>query len=253
MFSKKRISGRRVLVTGGTSGIGLSCVHLLAQKGARVAVNHLPEDPLSESTIADLAEAGFDVFSCPADVGEGIAEAAIAEAIERLGGLDWLINNAGIGLVRDPIPFSDLDALSDDFWQKILSVNLLGAFRCARAAAPALRAAKGAIVNVSSASAEGKRGTSIPYSVSKGGLVTLTRCLAKALAPEVRVNAVAPGFIDTPMTADRGTEYRDDVARQCLLKRVGTAEEVAETIVFLCLGGGFITGEVVTIDGGRSF
>jgi 3-oxoacyl-[acyl-carrier protein] reductase len=253
LFSENGISGRKVLVTGGASGIGLGCVRLLAGMGATIAINHLPEDPQAEQTVAELAEAGLDVFSCPADVSDASVEVAVTDAIERLGGLDWLINNAGVGLVREPIPFSDLDALSDEFWDKMLSINLLGAFRCARAAAPALRASKGAIVNVSSASAEGKRGTSIPYSVSKGGLVTLTRCLAKALAPQVRVNAVAPGFIDTPMTTERGTEYRDDVAQQCLLKRVGTADEIAEAITFLCLGGGFITGEVLTIDGGRSF
>ncbi|MBT3361238.1 MAG: SDR family oxidoreductase [Rhodospirillales bacterium] len=253
MFSEREITGKKVLVTGGASGIGLCCVRLIAGMGARVAIIHLPEDPLAKDTIGDLTRNGLDVLSCPADVGESSAEPAIAHAIDRLGGLDCLINSAGVALAREPIPFSDLDALSDEFWQQMLSVNLLGAFRCARAAAPALRAAKGAIVNVSSASGEGKRGTSIPYSVSKGGLVTLTRCLAKALAPEVRVNAVAPGFIDTPMTADRGTEYRADVARKCLLQRVGTAEEVAEAIVFLCFGGGFMTGEVLTIDGGRSF
>ncbi|MBL6945522.1 MAG: SDR family oxidoreductase [Rhodospirillales bacterium] len=247
------MTGRKVLVTGGASGIGLSCVRLLAGMGARVALNHLPEDPIAKDALGELTDAGLDVFSCPADVGEDSVETAVTEAIDRLGGLDWLINNAGVGLVKKPIPFSDLDALSEDFWQQMLSVNLLGAFRCSRAAAPALREAKGAIVNVSSASAEGKRGTSIPYSVSKGGLITLTRCLAKALAPEVRVNAVAPGFIDTPMTEQRGPQYRDAIAQECLLKCVGSADEVAETIVFLCAGGGFMTGEVLTIDGGRSF
>jgi 3-oxoacyl-[acyl-carrier protein] reductase len=188
-----------------------------------------------------------------ADIGEPAAEAAIGSAIREIGRLDWLINNAGVGLVKAPIPFSDLDALSEGFWQQMMSVNLYGAFRCARVAAPALREARGAIVNVASASAEGKRGTSIPYSVSKGAVVTLTRCLAKALAPDVRVNAVAPGFIDTPMTAERGGAYRADVAKQCLLQRVGTSEEVAEAIVFLCVGASFMTGEVITIDGGRSF
>ncbi len=253
MFSESAIAGRKVLVTGGASGIGLACVRLLAAKGARVAINHLPNDSQAEMSVTRLADTGADVFSCPADVGDVAVEAAVADAIDRLDGLDWLINNAGVGLVREPIPFADLDALSEEFWGTILSVNLLGAFRCARAAAPALREAGGAIVNVSSASAEGKRGTSIPYSVSKGGLVTLTRSLAKALAPQVRVNAVAPGFIETPMTEQRDAQYRDSVAQDCLLKRVGTANEVAETIVFLCSAGGFMTGEVITIDGGRSF
>ena len=248
------LTGRTALVTGGGSGIGLATTRLLAGLGATVAVNHLPGDAGALKAIEEMASDGLDVRDAPGDIGDrSSVEAMVATALCDLGRLDWLVNNAGGGFVKDPIPFERLDGLSDAFWQQMLSVNLLGAFHCARAAAPALRESRGAIINVASLAASGRSGTSIPYSVTKGGLVTLTHCLAKALAPKVRVNAVAPGFIDTPMTAQRGSAHRTQVAKKCLMQRAGTAEEVAEVIAFLCLGAGFITGEVITIDGGRGY
>lgn len=248
------LSGHTVLVTGGASGIGLATVRLFASMGATVAMNHLPDDERAGPAIKALRNEGYRIVDAPADIsGREAAGAMVKEAVDELGHLDWLVSNAGVSLVKDPLPFCELDALTDDFWQGIMSVNLLGAFYCARAAAAALRESKGAIVNVSSSSHDGKSGTSIPYGVSKGALTSMTRSMAKALAPEVRVNSIAPGFVETPMTAARGPEYRERAKGIRLLKRVAPPEEIAQVILFLCVGATFITGEQIAVDGGRGY
>src|SRR5262249_59149628 len=123
--------------------------------------------------------------------------------IEKLGRLDSLINSAGTPATTEPIEFTDLDAMTEDFWQTILMTNLIGPFRCAHAAASALKASRGAIVNTTSVAGLGVRGSSVAYGASKAGLVNLTKNLARALAPEVRVNAVAPGLVHSPSTTPR--------------------------------------------------
>ena len=135
------LAGRRVLVTGGASGIGLATVELLASCGARVALNHLAADPRGEAECARLRRQGLDVIAAPGDVADPAGSAALVQgALDRLGGLDILVNNAGTPGAPRPIAFADLDAMTEEFWQSLLSTNLLGPFRCARAAAPALRA-----------------------------------------------------------------------------------------------------------------
>lgn len=248
------LTGHGVLVTGGVSGIGLACVELFASMGAKVAVNHLADDDRAPAVLAELRGRGYDVIDAPGDVSDAAATAAMVErALRELGHLDWLVNNAGVSLVEKPIPFSDLAALTDEFWQGILSVNLFGAYHCTRAAADALRARCGAVVNVSSSAHDGRMATSIPYGVSKGALTTLTRSLAKALAPEVRVNSVAPGYVTTPMTASRGPEHRARAKGMRLLNRLGTPKEIAEVVLFLCVSAGYVTGEQVVVDGGKGY
>ena len=137
----------------------------------------------------------------------------VTSAIEALGRLDFLVNNAGTPNTPAPIPFSDLDALTEDFWSKILTTNLIGPFRCAHAAVPALKAAHGAICNTASIAGVQGSGSSIPYATSKAGLINLTRSLARTLAPEIRVNAVAPGFVDSPWNKDWPADRKDDLDR----------------------------------------
>ena len=129
----------------------------------------------------------------------------------------------------------------------------MSAFYCSKAASQILIKNKGSIVNVTSISSNGKRGTSIPYSVSKGALKTLTSSLAKALAPDVRVNAVSPGFTKTNMTNQRSEKHKQKMANQTLLNRIAMPEEIAETIFFLCVSGSYITGETINVNGGHGY
>lgn len=245
------LRGKRALVTGGASGIGLATVELFLFCGARVAMNHLPDDARARTEIERFAAQDLTVIAAPGDVAEpGAAEAMVAEAIDNLGGLDILVNNAGTPGTRTPIAFGDLDAMTEAFWQTILSTNLIGPFRCSHAAAATLKVARGAIVNTASVAGLGRVGSSIAYGASKAGLINLTRALAVALAPEVRVNAVAPGFVDSPWTASWSAAKKRDYADQSLMRRVSTPADIAETILFLAAGGAMVTGHTLPVDGG---
>lgn len=245
------LRGKAALVTGGASGIGLATVELLLACGARVAMSHLPDDPRARQEIERLRSLGHQVVGAPGDVSRaGEAEQMVRAAIAELGGIDILVNNAGTPGTKAPIAFADLDAMSEAFWQTILSTNLIGPFRCSHAAAPALKASRGAIVNTASVAGLGRVGSSIAYGASKAGLVNLTRSLAVALAPEVRVNAVAPGFVDSPWTQDWPAERKRDYAGMSLMKRACTPADIAEAILFLAAGGAMVNGHTLPVDGG---
>ncbi len=245
------LKGRTALVTGAASGIGLATVEILAKSGARVALNHLEDDARGADSIARLRAEGLDVIAAPGNVGKaGQAEAMVNDAIAKLGKLDFLINNAGTTQTVEPIPFPELDRMTEDFWDTILTTNLVGPFRCAHAAASALKASKGAIVNTASVAGLGIRGSSMAYAASKAGLINLTRGLARALAPDVRVNAVAPGFVQTPLTNSWPDSRRQATLERTLLNRLATPADIADGILYLCAGANYMTGHTIVLDGG---
>lgn len=245
------LSGKRALVTGGASGIGLATARLLARCGARVAINHLAEDERGPEAAAALREDGLDALAVAGNVADAEdAGRMVGDAVGVLGGLDILINNAGTPGAREPIPFADLEAMTEDFWTLLLSTNLIGPFRCVKAAAGALKEARGAVVNTASIAGLGKAGSSLAYAASKAGLVNLTRNLAQALGPEVRVNAVAPGLTRTPWTDVWPQERKDRSVANTMLQRMVEPEDVAETMLFLCAQKA-VTGQTVAVDCGR--
>jgi 3-oxoacyl-[acyl-carrier protein] reductase len=245
------LTGKTALVTGAASGIGLATVEIFARCGATVALNHLPDDPRGAEQVERLKAQGYRVIAAPGNVAKPVeAETMTGRAIEALGRLDFLINNAGTPATPEPIPFAELDRLTESFWQTILNTNLIGPFRCTHAAAPALRLARGAICSTASIAGVQGSGSSIPYATSKAGVINLTRSLARTLAPEIRVNAVAPGFVDSPWNKDWPADRKVVSVERTPLKRACKPEDIAETIFFLCAGGAMITGQTIIVDGG---
>jgi len=238
------LEGCRAIVTGGASGIGAATCRRFVEEGAAVVVLDVNGD--GARAVADaLGATAMEV-----DVADPLAMAtAVAAAADALGGLTCLVNNAGTGNV---LPLADY---SDTEWDRLLDVNLRGTFHGLRAALPLLQAAggSGCVVNVASVSGLRPTRGEAPYSAAKAAVVSLTRSAALEYAPEVRVNAVAPGFIDTPLTAfavDEPTSA-DPIAAGTPLRRIGTADEVADVIVFLCSPlARYVTGETVVVDGG---
>ncbi|WP_113910558.1 SDR family NAD(P)-dependent oxidoreductase [Roseovarius dicentrarchi] len=247
------LTGKTALIAGGASGIGFAAARMLGQSGATVCINHLAGDPVAPDRIAQLRSTGIDAHAAEGDVSDpGSARIMVTNAIQTLGGLDILINNAGTSGGAQPIAFGELDKMTEEFWQQILSTNLLGVFRCTSAAADALRASRGAVVNTASISGFGVRGSSIAYAASKAALINLTRSLSVALAPDVRVNAVAPGFVDTPWTQGWSDERRAKAVARTLLKRMAAPEDIAEAMLYLAAGAAYVTGQTIILDGGTA-
>jgi 3-oxoacyl-[acyl-carrier protein] reductase len=245
------LSGKTALVTGGASGIGFATAKMLAGFGATVAVNFLADDPRGPQAVDKLAAAGGKAVMAPGSVGDAKDSVRMVEqAVADLGRLDLLVNNAGTPGTRHRIAPPDLDLITEELWTTLLEVNLLGVFRCAKAAAPALKKAGGAIVNTASIAGLGRAGSSLAYGATKAGVVSLTQNLARALAPEVRVNAIAPGAVDSSWMVEWTNEERQQSIERALLKRRCQPEDLAEVIVFLGFGAAMVTGQTVTVDGG---
>jgi 3-oxoacyl-[acyl-carrier protein] reductase len=245
------LAGKTALVTGGASGIGLSTAAMLGRNGATVAVNYLADDPRGRDVVAKLKADGIKAIEAPGNVGDA-ADCArmVGKAIDDLGRLDLLVSNAGTPGTRRKIEPHELDLVTEELWSTLLQVNLLGVFRCAKAAAPALKAAHGAIVNTASIAGVGRAGSSLSYSATKAGVVSLTQNLARGLSPEVRVNAVAPGAVDSTWMVEWTDEQRRSSIQNAALKRRCTTDDIAEVIVFLGFGAAMVTGQTIVIDGG---
>jgi ketoreductase RED2 len=236
------LAGKVAIVTGSSSGIGEAIARRFAAEGAAVVVNSTRSVAAGEALAAELPNAIYT----RADVArEDQAKALVQAALDRWGKLDILVNNAGTTRV---IPHHALDAVTDEDWQRILGTNVLGTWYVTRAAVPALKAQRGSILNITSVAGVRAAGSSIPYAVSKAALNHLTRLLANVLGPEIRVNAVAPGLIDTPWTADWDA-IRASVRERAPLQRSGTPDDIARAALLLTASS-YSTGEVLLADGG---
>ncbi len=240
---------RVALVTGSATGIGRAAAWRLAERGYAVTVNYSKSKAEAEETADGVRAAGRRSWSTPPTSPTTRPSAPWSNATaEEFGGLDVLVNNAA---TTHFVPHTDLEGLTEAVWDDILSVNLKGTFFACRAAMPHLKARRGTIVNVASVAGLAGSGSSIAYAASKGAVITLTKSLARAFAPEVRVNAVAPGPVQTRWLADH-----QDMVEQAIkltpLKRPATPEDVADAIVFLADVATLMTGQVLVIDGGRT-
>ena len=229
---------KRVLITGASRGIGAACARVFAKSGYDVIINY----NYSEEEALRLAEE-IGAETIRADVSDS---AQVSDMFKAAGEVDVLVNNAGIS------GFYMLDAMSDDEWNRMIGVNLSGVFYCTRAVLPQmLRRKSGAIVNVSSMWGICGASCEAAYSASKAGVIGLTKALAKEVGPSgIRVNCVAPGAIDTEMNKKLGEDAIKELCEETPLGRLGRPEEVAAAILFLADDEGFITGQVLSPNGG---
>jgi 3-oxoacyl-[acyl-carrier protein] reductase len=250
-----KLDGKAAIVTGSATGIGRGTALALARRGCHVVVNYTKSQAEAEATVRDVRAAGARALLCRADVSDERAVRDMVAACEReFGRLDVLVNAAG---TTHFAPAEDLDAITREVWDRIFDVNVLGTFLATRAAAPLLRrSGQGAVVNLASIAALRPALQVVPYGASKAAIVNMTVSLARILAPEVRVNAVAPGWMEGRwMQAALGARYDDLMQRRAErtpLGRVATPEDVAATILGLIEDNDFVTGQVVVIDGGYS-
>lgn len=237
------LRGKVALVTGGNRGIGRAISIALAEKGADVAVNYRRNRESAEEVVDLLIALGVRAMAIQADVSDyGQVEAMVDAVVKSFGRLDILVNNAGI--TGEHVKLREIPL---EEWDRILDVNLKGVFNCCKAAEPFLRQAKGKIVNMSSVA--GKMGGTIGshYAASKAGIIGLTFALASELAPDVMVNAVAPGPVDTDLISP---EVKRRLASIIPLGRIATPKEIAHAVIFL-LENDYVTGEVVDVNAGR--
>ncbi|MCR5088153.1 MAG: 3-oxoacyl-ACP reductase FabG [Oscillospiraceae bacterium] len=237
------------LVTGSSRGIGAATAALLARNGWAVCINYLEQKKKAEDLVMKLRQDGCIVMCRQADVSERSQVDEMVHAIEKeLGHVSLLVNNAGIARQEQ---FQDI---TQEFWQRILAVNLGGCFHCSQAViGPMLKAHFGCIVNISSIWGSHGASCESAYSASKHAIIGLTRSMAAEFAPSgIRVNCVAPGVIDTDMIQVLGEETLEQLKQEMPLRRFGTPEEVAESVLHLA-DADYITGQVLTVDGGFLF
>lgn len=246
-------SNKVAIVTGGGTGVGRATSLQLAQLGYNVAINYSRSKSDAEQTVADIQKLGVEGRAMQVDVADDAAcRQMVASVVDAWGRIDVLVNCAG---TTEFIPFDDLEKVTDDVWERLYKVNVVGPFHCARAVRDSmLKVGGGIIINVSSVAAQLGQGSSIPYCCTKAALDNLTVSLARTLAPKIRVNGVAPGFIAGRWTA-AGLGARYDGVKKAYedslpLGRVCDPEDVAACILSLITGSPLVTGQTLTVDSG---
>lgn len=245
-----QLKDKVALVAGGSGGIGAASALLLAEAGAAVIITHRPgKDAAGAAVLSGLPGAGH--LALPLQIDDGASVDALRDAVAaQHDQLHVLVNAAGF---TEPVPHADLDALDDALIDRMFAVNWRGQFAVIRAFAPMLKASgDGLIVSISSIAALNGQGSSIAYCAAKAGIDVMTKSLARALAPAVRVLAVSPGVVSTGFVPGRGEEFNQKTASTTPLKRVATAENVAEAVLACATHLTFSTGQTIVVDGGRS-
>ena len=245
-----KLKDQVAIVTGAGTGMGRAIAERFAAEGAKVLVNYRASKDAAEQVVAGIKEKGGEAEAYQADVSvDAEARKMVEDAEQRWGRLDVLVNNAGWSKVT---PHHQLEDLTDEIWDRTLNTNLRGAFYATRAAVPLLRkSGGGAIINNTSASAWHSAGSSIVYSASKAALVNMTKSLARVLAPEIRVNAIAPGLVRTRFAGWPESVF-DEGPQHTPLRRLATTQEVAAVVLFLAADATAITAETILIDGGET-
>jgi 3-oxoacyl-[acyl-carrier protein] reductase len=241
------LRGRTALVTGASRGVGEAIALALAGAGASVVVNYRTRRPAADGVVRTITDSGGRALALQGDVTERAqVRAVVRETVEAFGGLDILVNNAGLLQQK---PFTEI---TEEDWELVLAVNLKGVFLCAQEALAWLREGEGGrIVNVASSGGQLGGPLAPHYSAAKAGVIALTRSLARLLAPEVAVNCIAPGLIDTEMTrAEIASEAGIEKLRLLPLGRTGTAVEVAASALFLAASAPYVTGHTLNVNGG---
>ncbi len=241
-------AGKVAIVTGGGTGMGKAISAGLAAAGASVVVNYSRSADEAAATVAEIEAAGGTAMAHQADVADSEdVESLIEATVSSYGRLDIVVNNAGTTAF---VPFADLDGMDEETWDRIMAVNVKAPWLMAKAAAAAMRANDGgAIVNISSVAGIKPGGSSLAYSVSKAAMIHLTKGLAVALAPDVRVNSVAPGFVNTRWHDNSSDERKQQIAQASPLRRHVGVEQIA-SVTLECLRNDNMTGQVIAIDSG---
>jgi NAD(P)-dependent dehydrogenase (short-subunit alcohol dehydrogenase family) len=237
----KPLTGKTALVTGAAKRIGRTIALALAESGANVAITYLASQPEAEQTLRSLADFGVEAFAVRCDLRDPESiEQTVAAVVEEFGQLDLLVNNAGI------FESAALETITVDQWDAMFATNTRAAFLMAKAAHPHLRAARGRIINIGSLGGQHPWATHAHYCTSKAALHMLSQTMAKAWAPEISVNCIAPGMIVQGEVA----EAYEDFARKTPMQRNGTAQDVAAAARFFSTAPHFITGQLLAVDGG---
>jgi 3-oxoacyl-[acyl-carrier protein] reductase len=249
-----QLAGKVALVTGAAVGIGRAIAVAFGGEGAKVVVNYSKSQKEAEETAKLVEQAGGEPLVVWADVSQDRqVRAMVGQCLDRFHNIDILVNNAGITTFVD---FPDLEALTDDVWDRLYNVNVKGTFFCCRAVStPMRKQGHGRIINIASVAGLSPQGSSIAYSTSKAAVIHLSKCLARTLAPEIQVNVIAPGFIgETRWNVGRpNLEATIQKAIQSApLRRAGRPEDIASAALYLATRADFMTGDIMVVDGGRA-